>query len=179
MKDLVEEMISFDESEFDFDFDDREEEEHEIITLMNKIDDHAKKCITDFFEGKQWYCGGEIPNKELFAKNKINFIEQVELADAITLFHEQICLSLRISEEEYDNTIKHDSSNKILKIMKDCAERGIAQSRAGGMLLLHLDIIDGFNLDWEYLVNEAELRKEIEKPKDDDISDEILEDSLY
>lgn len=165
-----EEDVFFDDTCIDDFDDDYTEADHDIINLMKKMDEQATECITKFFDKKEWHCGGEIPEHELISQERIDVLEQLDLEDAVTFFYEYITAALARKPEllllgnslrenpEYDTIV-------VRNVLYECARIKIPKNRAGGLLLIYLDVIAGISIDWEILAEKTKQLRVIKNQK--------------
>lgn len=103
--------------------------------------------IDKFFNGKEMYCGGYIPQKALHSDYNINLIIDTELLDAIDKAHVMISgdSNLENSEDDEDENLIEDSTRLILDSLAEMAKSGVSKEFSGGMLLLYLKFCEGFD----------------------------------
>ena len=157
-EELIDDTCTVDE--FDDEYSDAE---WHIINTMKEMDEQAKNCILNFFRGKQWCCGGDIPEHELISQDKIDILEQLDLVDAVGFFYDFTSYELSKNPEfmlnGYQLSINPDYDIEVAKlILEECSSVKIPKNRAGGILLMYLDLIVGVKIDWECL---AEKTREI------------------
>jgi hypothetical protein len=168
----------FNDEEYD-DYDDEfTDSEQGIIALASEIGQHSRSCIVDFFASYRWHCGGPIPLRELITQEKIDFIEQADFSLAVDLFHEaisvmadknpnfKICGKLFKKGKNYDVIL-------LLKLLDRCMKAGIPQNRAGGIVLIYLDVVVGIPLDWPVMIDKMRQYKQEHLVEEQQSEDEV------
>lgn len=117
---------------------------------VNNVEEFAKQQIIRFFNDKELHCGGKIPQSLLENSKRVNLVINLDLDSSIKIFYdlsektipdEDLAKSKRTGEVSWDIILVND----ILKIL---AQSGVPQQFAGGMLLIYLELVKGFEIQF-------------------------------
>lgn len=118
-----------------------------IKLTISQIKKLAVDNIKTYFISKKLYSGGGIPNLIFKDDKTIKRIITTDLETACIIAHNTI----GFSEEEKNQVERHggiyNSTDKILKIIEECAKLKIPQEFIPGIILLHLELCDGYRLE--------------------------------
>lgn len=104
--------------------------------IVRKHKEVAKNFIKKFFEDKEWFCGGPIPNSELSSKSAINVVIGTEFSNGIDTLYTIL----------KDKNLLQNNNKDILfalKVLRDTKEKGIPKVFQAGMMLLYLKYCKG------------------------------------
>lgn len=114
----------------------------------NNMEDFAKQQILKFFSGKELHCGGKIPHSLLENSKRVNMVVNLDLDSSINIFYnhsegtmsqEELERYKKTGEVSWDIILVNDS----LKLL---AKSGVPQQFAGGMLLIYLELVKGYEI---------------------------------
>lgn len=116
---------------------------------VNNVEEFAKQQIVRFFSDKELHCGGKIPHSLLENSKRVNLVINLDLDSSIKIFYDfseksipedELLRSKRTGEVSWDIILINDT----LKIL---AQSGVPQQFAGGMLLIYLELVKGYDID--------------------------------
>lgn len=115
---------------------------------VNNVEEFAKSQMIKFFSDKELHCGGKIPHSLLENPKRINLVINLDLDSGIKIFYdysekiiteEELAKSKRTGEVSWDIILVND-------ILKTLAQSGVPQQFAGGMLLIYLELVKGYEI---------------------------------
>lgn len=156
VEDAIFEEVEVDEEEM------CEEDADFYIEQMRQIDKFTIECIQAFFFDKNFHCGGKIPKDRLFHRPVIDFSEQAEISLAMDWFWKLTGsngeLEDVVDENEEESEEKEDENDEYFDweylniLLADIAGRGIPKNRAGGILILYLELVEAIPVNWNEIV---------------------------
>lgn len=103
----------------------------------------AEYSIETFFEDKQWFCGGPIPQKELLSEESIRIVLRTQNDDETFLFIHEKCL------EKLPKPRGHKDGNVpwtvqfLLSLISDMKKKWLPKDFQPGLLLLYFKFCKG------------------------------------
>ena len=128
-------------------FETEEEKQDTGKLSREEIIDFVKGVIVDYFTGKSYYCGGEIPAHILLAKKRVNLVLDCTLDTAIEIAYEALEQDLTVEDDEYVSAggVSPDIKT-FINVLHNMAHSGIPQELSSGMLVLYLELCLGANV---------------------------------
>ena len=120
-------------------------------SIVRKYREVAKNFIKRFFEDKDWFCGGPIPNSELLNKASVDVVVGTEFCTGIDTLYAILKNNNLLQNKNKDILF-------VIKRLKDTKNKGIPKVFQAGILLLYLKHCKGIPLpalkfDEEHLHN--------------------------
>lgn len=154
-----------DEDEIGIDIEEEmpEDDAEFYIEEMKRIDRYTRECITAYFFDKNFHCGGKIPKDKLYHRFAIDFSEQAEIQTAIDWYW-KLTGNDHIEEEDVIEDDEDCDEEEEIKdenyfdweylniLLQDIASRGIPKHRAGGILILHLELVEAVPVNWKEII---------------------------
>lgn len=103
----------------------------------------ARRCVETFFEEKELFCGGEIPNNMLLAPDRISMVASTDVCTAIETAYAALEDQAEIDEKTEFVT---DDIRLVLNVFTECKNKKIPKEYAGGILLLYLEFCIGIDI---------------------------------
>jgi len=148
--DLDDDNFFIDEDDFDENFDDIDEAEVVYLedfsqNFKRNAFNLAKQYISYFFSDKTMYCGGKIPKKILLTEKNFDIVLNYDITKGVNLVYKSLQnqienKSLSLGETTADIVI-------VLETLKLLSKSGIPQELAGGMLVLYLRWVEGYDIE--------------------------------
>lgn len=113
--------------------------------LIEEICNLAKKCLEKYFDGKFSYDGNQINLKDLDNPKFIDLMIKSNIISAVDRAYDIIKKNEFCSTEEGGKTIAEDVVYIVNLIHK--IQKSVPQDFVGGVLLIHLNLVEGLNLD--------------------------------
>ncbi len=124
--------------------------------FIKKQTDRAKLFIERFFENKEWFCGGPIPQSELLKQSSVDTVIGTEFCKGIETIYALLEKYGVLQEKSQDIRF-------VLKQLKITKQAGIPKSYQAGMILLYLKFCKGLLLPkLEFDVSHLKSKKEDE-----------------
>jgi len=138
---------------FDTDFEDVEdfelEQEPQIEICVEEVVEGilslAKDSIKKFFNEREMYCGGKVPDRLLLTEKNISLVANTTLESGVALAYEAIEKSGNYNSEASDSLVPEDVKLVISNI-KACAKLRIPQRYIPGIMLLNLKFCEGLQV---------------------------------
>jgi len=114
----------------------------------NHVQDFATQQILRFFSDKELHCGGKIPHSLLSNPKRVNLVINLDLDSSVKIFYDHsekiiseydLAKSKRTGEASWDIIIV----NEVLRLL---STSGIPQQFSGGMLLIYLELVKGYDI---------------------------------
>jgi hypothetical protein len=105
----------------------------------------VKQTMEKYFSDKEAHYGGPIPNAMLFSKNNIELVARTAWGDMFEPAHKKLGLHKldRFASPE-ENKKVNERVNHILDILSGMIKAKIPTHYCGGLLLLHLELCEGY-----------------------------------
>lgn len=126
----------------------QDEEETKVTGLSrDEITDFAKLAIQNYFANKPYYCGGPIPPHLLTARKRVDLVLDCTFDKAMTIAYEALEEGLTDDDYEYIDAggVSPDIKNAI-SVLHGMARAGVPQELSNGMLILHLELVQGVDV---------------------------------
>jgi hypothetical protein len=125
-------------------FEDEEEQSKTAGLTKEEIANFAKQVMTTFFAGKDYYCGGSIPQHLLLAKKRVALVLDCTLNRAIDICYEALEQQLTDEDHEYIESggVSPDIKS-LIAILHEMARAGVPQELSNGMLVIYLELCLG------------------------------------
>lgn len=105
----------------------------------------AEQAIEIFFRDKSWFCGGPIPESELYSDFSLNTVRRTRLDDRWqNIVHEAV--EQLTPDPDYDDPTVPWSIHCLLGILDDIRSTGVTQSYHPGLALLYLKFCEGIQI---------------------------------
>lgn len=107
----------------------------------------AVESIRVFFKNKKYFCGGEIPESELFSEYSIKTLLRTNLDErCLTFLHEE-CLPCIPEDPDYkeDGTVSWQT-HCLLNLLKELASYQLPKDYFGGLLFLYFKFCYGVKI---------------------------------
>jgi hypothetical protein len=107
----------------------------------------AKQYIISFFSDKTMYCGGKIPKKILLTEKNIDIVLNYDIIKGVNLVYNS--LKNQIKESSVSPVLGETTEDIVivLETLKLLSKSGIPQELAGGMLILYLRWVEGYDIE--------------------------------
>ena len=121
----------------------------------------AEDYIKAYFINRNLYSGGKIPKAVLSDKNYISVVlNTFSISYGIFKAHKMMGFDkVEVQPFKRKGTIL-PSSEMILTVLKACAKLSIPKCFAAGILLIHLELCEGYTMIWQDLTDEMEKENE-------------------
>ena len=120
--------------EFHDDNEDQPNQDSDEAEIINEFQQNAKdlviKHLTNYFKDKTLHIGGAIPQQFLTSSKRISMV-----------LNYTICTGV---DHAFD-LIGHHDTERVLSILQNIAKSGVPKELAGGVLCLHLELVEGVN----------------------------------
>jgi len=147
--------------EFDLDEEiaigDQIAEEEGLATeyVENETDEFAIKSMQEFFEKKEYYCGGVIPHGILFSDENVRLVnEGISMEDGVQAMHDILDQNLCPDSCEFNLASGLSWQVQYIKqLLQDCASKRIPKIFAPGIILIYLDLCEGMRYkedEWNF-----------------------------
>jgi len=137
-------MISWNCDNDVFEDDDFECISRDQYETNRNIRDFVRSRIEKFFEDKTMHCGGKVPNYMVASQKKISMVLSTNILDAVDLAYGSM-------REDNNASAFHMETSNDVKLVNDVlaliGRSGTPQQYAGGILLMYLKFVKGFNID--------------------------------
>jgi len=139
---------SFDE----MDFDDEGFEPTDDELAETEAEEFGGECLRQlaikhmalFFQGREYYCGGKIPDSVLFNRDNVNLVVETEMSDGITRIHR--VLRHNDLPRNFIPRINHRwEIQYVLSLLNLCERIRIQKEFAAGIILIYLELCEGMN----------------------------------
>jgi hypothetical protein len=126
---------------FDDDFED-ENPSSESEQIAKEFRQNANSLVThhltNYFKDKMLHTGGSIPSQFLNSQKRISMVLNYNICTGVDHAHERLEFSEgRINDDE--------NSELIVTVLHEIAKNGVPKEFAGGMLCLHLELVEGID----------------------------------
>lgn len=149
MDDLFSAVV-YDEDEFDeFDFEDNPKDFIFDEQPQNE-NDFAHFHVAKYFQDKSMHCGGKIPKYLLRDAKRFDAVLKLDIIAGVELAYKFLA-DLITPEDERNVLLNGDSTIDIKMVtstLNQLSKSGVPQQFAGGMLLMHLEFIEGIKIDY-------------------------------
>lgn len=145
--------IDFYEDDFDEDVESEynyEDEPQDIKVFVKKFPEKVKELVfyhvNRYFHDKSMHCGGKIPRYMLRDSKRLSAVMNFDIMQGVELAYKSLEYLL---EEDKGFALNGDSTEDIKLVttaLSKLSRAGVPQQFAGGMLLLHLEFIDGYKI---------------------------------
>lgn len=96
----------------------------------------ATENISAFFEGKEWFCGGPIPKKQLFSRKSLDIVIGTEFCLGIDLIYETLAGFTKLQENNRDIRF-------VIKLLTETKKNSVPKDFQAGIILLFLHFCKG------------------------------------
>ena len=111
-------------------------QDEDLKAYLRLVNRQLRVYVENYFKGKTFHCGGNIPIRQLMDDDVINFVRRMTLAAGVSLAHE--LLEEHRAEEGENWAIK-----TVTKLVKECHKFGIPHEYQSGLVLLYLKLCLG------------------------------------
>ncbi len=128
-------------------FEEEEQEKKSSNLSKDEIIKFARDAILNYFDGRDYYCGGEIPHHLLVAKKRISLVLDCTFDEAMSVAYEAMEADLTSEDDEYiaAGGVSPDIK-KLVDVLHEMARYGVPQELSNGMLILHLELCMGVDV---------------------------------
>ena len=112
----------------------------------NSLKAMAVKYLNQYFLDKVMFIGGKIPEQLLRSEKRISLVLNTTICDAVDLAYKKL-LHFFPSETQLKRDELARDTRMVLSILKEISMARIPKELAGGMLLLHLEMIEGIPIE--------------------------------
>jgi hypothetical protein len=131
-----------------------------------QIERLVKEQISQYFKEKELHCGGPLSDFVLHSDHYINQVSNTDLATCVEKAYKTLAAF------GHEAGIK-DDIGLVLSILAECSESGILKCFAGGILLMHIELLEGLEI---LELDEASPLDAVEDVQpDDDIFDDLFD----
>lgn len=135
----------FQESDSEEGFNDTTDEYYQ--QFMWDASAYAKMCIDKFFEGKEMYCGGDIPKRLLNDAQYIALVANTDVMDGVDLAYTALRRSHhRVTIPSTEITTVPNDVKFVISILNHCKSLAIPKVFSTGLMLMYLEICEGVNI---------------------------------
>lgn len=104
--------------------------------------DLARQVISEYFADKELYCGGSVPERMMHTSEYLTLVLNTDMATAIQMAYQKLEPCEFVDSEQNDALVSDDIL-LVLSILKECSRRGFPKEMAGGLMLMHLELVEG------------------------------------
>lgn len=148
--------MNFDIDFYEDDFDEEsqynyEDEPCDIKIFVKKFPEKVKELVfyhvNRYFQDQHMHCGGKIPKYMLRDSKRFLAVMNFDIMQGVELAYKS--LEYLLEENNKSFALNGDSTEDIKLVttaLNKLSKAGVPQQFAGGMLLLHLEFIDGHKI---------------------------------
>lgn len=112
-------------------------DEEALVLFREEMNNNAEAALLNFFEDKEWYCGGKIPKSELINCRTISTVCNTDIVSAVTMVY-----PLLDGDECTDDKIPSDVQ-LVIELIMECARKKIPRCFVGGIIVVYLELCEG------------------------------------
>lgn len=112
-------------------------DEETLVVFREEIKNNAELALLNFFEDKEWYCGGKIPRSELINGRNVSILCNTDIVSAVTTIY-----PLLDGDECTDEKIPSDVQ-LVLELIQECAVKKVPRCFVGGIIITYLELCEG------------------------------------
>tara|TARA_Y100000034_G_scaffold94924_1_gene115130 strand:+ start:845 stop:1258 length:414 start_codon:yes stop_codon:yes gene_type:complete len=117
-------------------------EKGEFVPDFKKL---AEQALETFFRDKSWYCGGPIPESEVYSDYSLKMVLRIKLDDNWQKIVHEAVEQLPVDPNWDDPTVPW-SIHRLLGILSELRSTGIAHEFHAGLTLLYLKFCEGIQI---------------------------------
>lgn len=130
--------------------EEREEELPEILDesffgdFLPDVQATIRDLIGRYFDGKEMYCGGEIPKSVLHAEEYVSLVLNTDVISGMDIVYDAIARSGQYqteSEHGVSEDVKH-----VIDLIHEIKKFGVPKPFITGILLMHLELCEGMSI---------------------------------
>lgn len=148
---LVREMMMQDLEDIDDEMDELEEEPkfnpYQLGKLFKELEKSVQRWIADFFEDKEFHCGGSIPRSLILSEEAVEMVigtDFLEGTDVVLEVLRRVPMPFGFNEQLIDWDV-----HNYLRINKMVRQKGVPKPFQAGIMLLYLKVCEGRSLPME------------------------------
>ena len=107
------------------------------------VQELAKDIISQFFADKELYCGGKIPDRMMHTPEYITLVLNTDITHAIQRAYCSLLEPCDFISSEQNDALVSDDILLVLAILRECSRLGIPKEMAGGLMVMHLELVEG------------------------------------
>lgn len=104
----------------------------------------VKATVHGYFKDKKYHCGGPIPAQILDSEDYVTQVLNTTISDGVDRAYEAMRATGRYEHESKDGAVTDDIKTVISLLHK--VERVIPQPFVAGILLMHLELVEGVEM---------------------------------
>ncbi|RTK97696.1 MAG: hypothetical protein EKK64_00340 [Neisseriaceae bacterium] len=138
------------EEDEEIDFSDQDLNENGVAEFSKDFQENAKniaiKYIKHFFEDKEYFLGGTIPQEELFSSTNVSAVLNYNIEDAVDIAYVAL-KPLLLDEQKKIGRLEVSCDIRIVVgVLKMLSISCIPRQFAGGLMLLYLKYVEGIKV---------------------------------
>jgi hypothetical protein len=103
----------------------------------------AVDCISEYFQDKRFFCGGDIPQRDLFSEHSVKTVLRTQLDDRCFDFIHAECLPMVRQPKTYSDPTVPWNIHYLLSLLADLQSRQLPKEYFPGLLLLYFKFCHG------------------------------------
>ncbi len=123
-------------AEFEYEFAIETEED----TLDGDSVEMLIKYFDEYFDNKEYYCGGEIPHNMIYNEENYRLVLNTSMEEGIDQMH--FIFEQNPPPSDFSNILGWGPS-RISELLVECASKRIPKQFAPGLILIYLDVCEG------------------------------------